>query len=147
MEVRRACASALTVLLAAAMILGTSCSPAVTVTSSIPQYTLAMSSVPGYPLTANTVDVFDQSALEYVWKTDRGSFATWGQSTGFVVNNLGAECTVSDNPVYWSPFEGEVITEETATVTVEVRHKDSKKTVGRATLVIDSSDVYYTIRE
>lgn len=146
MRVHRVAAAFLVVLLAVAFA-GVGCSSAVSVSSSIPQYALSMSSVPGYPLTANVADIPDPSGLEYVWKTDRGSFQTWGQSTGFVVNNLGAECAVSDNPIYWSPREGDAIAKETATVALEVRHKESKKTIGRATLEIDCNDVYYTIRK
>jgi hypothetical protein len=118
----------------------------VSITSSIEKYSFFMSSVPGLPLIVTAEPAADPNQIEYVWKTTAGSFLSWGSDSGFKVVDLGADFTGSESLVYLSPPIDTEIPAEGIKVTVEVINTDTHELIGQASVFIDFSDNYFTIR-
>lgn len=84
--------------------------------------------------------------LQYIWKTAAGSFLSWNSNTDFKVVDMGYEYTGSEDFVYLAPPIESEMPDEGNQVTVEIRKKDSHDLIGQATVFVDYSDDYFTIR-
>ena len=63
-----------------------------------------------------------------------GSVTKW---SGYIVKNLGPECTVSDKIIYWAPIQDSNLINESTIVTVALRKIGTTKIIGQKSVVID----------
>jgi hypothetical protein len=112
----------------------------VSIVSDKESYSPTMSSVPGLPLIASVSSSVELSNLEYTWKTDKGSFITWGEDTGYAVKKLGQECTIKNNDIYWAPISESNPNNESIKVSVVVRQSGSERIIGQKSILIKSSE-------